>query len=221
MKLITELTDEVSCLVEANEAGEKSHFISGTFAQANLKNRNGRIYPRNVLESQVEAYQDQIKRKTALSELNHPSGPQIDLGRVSHLITELKFDGDNVIGKAKVLSTPCGNIVKNLIDDGAHFGVSTRGLGSVKMNKQGLNEVQSDFRLAAIDVVSQPSGIDCWVNGIMEGVEWLYDEKLGWKVVDLAEQSKAHIEAATRSRSLQEQQIKLFENFMKKISNIL
>ena len=220
MKLITELTESVECLVETTDTG-KNHFISGIFMQANIKNRNGRVYPRSVLENQVNAYQDKIKRKTALSELNHPNGPQIDLGRVSHLITEPKFDGDNVVGKAKVLSTPCGQIVKNWIEDGVQFGVSSRGLGSVTPNRQGINEVQNDVQLAAIDVVADPSGPDCWISGIMENTEWIPDGIGGWRAIEAAEQSQKEINEAVRSHELAVKKVALFERYLNRISRIL
>jgi hypothetical protein len=178
MRLITEVTTE-SCGVatEINEeTGKKSYFIEGIFMQGDIKNRNGRIYPSQVLEKEMIRYQkDFIDTKRALGELGHPEGPTINGDRVSHLITEMKRDGSNFVGKAKLLGTPMGEIVKTFIDEGVQVGVSTRGLGSVKPTKDGIMEVQDDFHLATVDVVTDPSGPNCFVNGIMENVEYYYD----------------------------------------------
>jgi hypothetical protein len=177
MKLITEVVEEVSLTTEINEeTGKKSHFIEGIFMQGDLKNRNGRIYPSAVLEKEMVRYQkDFIDTKRALGELGHPEGPTINGDRVSHLITEMKRDGSNFIGKAKILSTPMGEIVKTFMDEGVLFGVSTRGLGSVKPTKEGIMEVQNDFHLSTVDIVTDPSGPNCFVNGVMENVEYYYD----------------------------------------------
>lgn len=176
MKLITEVTEEASVAVELDEAtGKKSHFIEGIFMQGDLKNRNGRIYPSKVLEKEMVRYnKDFIETKRALGELGHPEGPAINGDRVSHLITEMHRDGSNFIGKAKILSTPMGEIVKTFMDEGVKIGVSTRGLGSV-IPKNGIMEVQDDFHLATVDIVTDPSGPNCFVNGIMENVEYYYD----------------------------------------------
>lgn len=176
MKLITEVTEEASVAVELDEAtGKKSHFIEGIFMQGDLKNRNGRIYPSKVLEKEMVRYnKDFIETKRALGELGHPEGPTINGDRVSHLITEMHRDGSNFIGKAKILSTPMGEIVKTFMDEGVKIGVSTRGLGSV-IPKNGIMEVQDDFHLATVDIVTDPSGPNCFVNGIMENVEYYYD----------------------------------------------
>lgn len=182
--LITEVFNEdCEVLTEANENGSKSHYISGIFMQGDLKNRNGRVYPSAVLEKEMKRYDDQfIKTKRALGELGHPDGPQINGDRVSHLITEMKRDGNNFVGKAKILSTPMGNIVKTFIDEGVKIGVSTRGLGSVKTTKEGIMEVQNDFHLATVDVVTDPSGPNCFVNGIMENTEYYFDiAERSWK----------------------------------------
>jgi hypothetical protein len=176
MKLITEVFNEdCSVLTEASEDGKKSYFIEGIFMQGDIKNRNGRIYPSTILENEMNRYNETfIKTKRALGELGHPDGPQINGDRVSHLITEMKRDGSNFVGKAKILSTPMGNIVKTFIDEGVKVGVSTRGLGSVKP-KNGIMEVQDDFHLATVDIVTDPSGPNCFVNGIMENTEYYYD----------------------------------------------
>ena len=177
MKLFTEATESVETGVLLDEAtGKKSHYIEGIFMQGDIKNRNGRMYPSAVLEKEMQRYQkDYIETKRAIGELGHPDGPTINGDRVSHLITEMKRDGSNFIGKAKILGTPMGEIVKNFIDEGIHFGVSTRGLGSVKPTKDGIMEVQDDFHLATVDIVTDPSGPQCFVNGIMENVEFYFD----------------------------------------------
>ena len=174
--LITEVFNEdCEVLVEANENGSKSHYINGIFMQGDIKNRNGRVYPSTVLEKEMNRYNEQfVKTKRALGELGHPDGPQINGDRVSHLITEMKRDGKNFVGKAKILGTPMGNIVKTFIDEGVKIGVSTRGLGSVKQ-KDGIMEVQNDFHLATVDVVTDPSGPDCFVQGIMENTQYFFD----------------------------------------------
>ena len=179
--LITEVFNEdCEVLVEANENGKKSHYIEGTFMQGDLKNRNGRIYPSAVLEKEMKRYIEQfIKTKRALGELGHPDGPLINGDRVSHLITEMKRENNNFIGKAKILGTPMGEIVKTFIDEGVKIGVSTRGLGSVKRGKDGIMEVQDDFHLATVDVVTDPSGPDCFVQGIMENTEYYFDIAAG------------------------------------------
>lgn len=194
MKLITEITEDIQYLTETREDGKKDLYIEGIFLQGGIKNRNGRIYPVEVLAKEVERYtESHIKKNRAYGELGHPNGPTINLDRVSHLIKEIRQDGNNFIGKAKITGTPMGNIVKNLIDEGANIGVSSRGLGSI-VSKNGVNEVQSDFHLATpADIVADPSGPDCWVNGIMESADWIFDEKLGWKAVEIAEQQQKMI----------------------------
>jgi hypothetical protein len=176
MLLITEIfNDDVATLSEATEGGKKNYFIEGIFMQGNLKNRNGRIYPSQTLEKEMKRYNESfIKTKRALGELNHPQGPAINADRVSHLITDMRRDGDNFVGKAKILGTPMGEIVKTFIDEGVKIGVSTRGLGSVKP-VNGIMEVQDDFYLATVDIVTDPSGPDCFVNGIMENTQFYYD----------------------------------------------
>lgn len=174
--LITEVFNEdCEVLVETNENGSKSHYINGIFMQGDIKNRNGRVYPSAVLEKEMKRYNEQfVKTKRALGELGHPDGPQINGDRVSHLITEMKRDGSNFVGKAKILGTPMGNIVKTFIDEGVKIGVSTRGLGSVKQ-KDGIMEVQNDFHLATVDIVTDPSGPDCFVEGILENTQYFFD----------------------------------------------
>tara|TARA_B110000977_G_scaffold47624_1_gene64775 strand:- start:1937 stop:2626 length:690 start_codon:yes stop_codon:yes gene_type:complete len=177
MKLITEVVNECNVATEINEeTGDKSYFIEGIFMQGDIKNRNGRIYPKEILEKEMGRYdKDFIKTKRALGELGHPDGPGINGDKVSHLITEMKQDGSNFTGKAKILGTPMGNIVKTFMDEGVLIGVSTRGLGSVKPTAEGIMEVQKDFHLATVDIVTDPSGPNCFVNGIMENAEYYYD----------------------------------------------
>ena len=192
MRLITEVFNEdCEVLTEATEGGKKNYFIEGIFMQGDLKNRNGRIYPSQVLEKEMNRYnKDFIQTKRALGELGHPDSPQINGDRVSHLITEMKRDGSNFVGKAKILGTPMGEIVKTFIDEGVKVGVSTRGLGSVKPTKEGIMEVQNDFHLATVDVVTDPSGPNCFVNGIMENTEYYYDITSGtWRAQELIEQA--------------------------------
>ena len=181
MKLISEFNDySVSpIIVEENEKGQKEYFIEGIFMQSEIKNRNGRIYPKEVMEKEVKRYvKEFVEKDRAFGELGHPDGPTINLDKVSHLITKLEEDGNNYVGRAKILSTPNGQIVRNLIDDGAKLGVSSRGLGSLEQ-KGGSQYVKDDFQLAtAGDIVADPSAPEAFVNGIMEGTEWVYENGL-------------------------------------------
>ena len=176
MKLISEITEDIGVTSELNEeTGKKSFFIEGIFMQGNLKNRNGRVYKTETLEKEMGRYQSEfINTKRALGELGHPDGPQINGDRVSHLITSMQREGDNFMGKAKILGTPMGEIVKTFLEEGVRCGVSTRGLGSVKQ-KNGVMEVQDDFHLATVDIVTDPSAPNAFVNGIMENTEFYYD----------------------------------------------
>lgn len=223
MKLITEVVEDLSCIVEANDEGKKNVFIEGIFLQGGIKNRNGRVYPVDMLENEVNRYNENYTQKgRALGELGHPEGPQINLDRVSHMITSLKREGNNFVGKAKLMDTPFGNIAKGLISDGVKLGVSSRGMGSLKPNNEGINEVQDDFHLAtAADIVADPSAPDAFVNGIMEGVEWIWEnELLVAKKPQVVEETVKEIETAVSSRELEMQKLQIFENFMKKISKI-
>lgn len=219
MKLITEVIEECSVLTEASENGKKGYFIEGIFMQGDIKNRNGRIYPANILEKEMQRYtSDFIKTKRALGELGHPNGPQINGDRVSHLITEMKRDGANFIGKAKILSTPMGEIVKTFIDEGVRIGVSTRGLGSVKPTKEGIMEVQDDFHLATVDIVTDPSGPNCFVNGIMENTEYYYDiASASWRVAEKLEETVKELKAEykqTVKKIDEAKAMRIFENFI-------
>lgn len=222
MKLITETLDELQYVTEAKEDGSKNLYIEGIFLQSAIKNRNGRMYPEGVMDREVERYmKEAVETKTAMGELGHPNGPQINLDRVSHRIVSLRKEGTDYIGKALITNTPMGNIAKGLMESGARLGVSSRGMGSLKMNKEGVNEVQDDFRLAtAADIVADPSAPNAWVDGIMESVDWVYDERMGWKAIELAEQSKREIERAVSSRELEERKLKIFENYLAKLSKI-
>lgn len=222
MKLITELNEDIQYITEENEEGKKALYIEGIFLQSAIKNRNGRLYPESIMDKEVGRYlKEQVTAKRAMGELGHPNGPQINLDRVSHLVTELRKDGTNWIGKARITETPMGNIARGLIESGAQLGVSSRGMGTLKANKEGINEVQDDFRLAtAADIVADPSAPNAFVNGIMESMDWVYNEKLGWQAINLAEQSRIQIEEATRKRELQERKFKIFESYMKRLSNL-
>ena len=219
MKLIKEVTEEIKYISELNEeTGKKSHFIEGVFLQSNLKNRNGRMYPKAVMQKEVARYTTEaIEKKRAYGELGHPEGPTVNLDRVSHMIVGLKEDGDNYIGRAKILDTPMGRIVKELIDEGASLGVSSRGLGSLK-EKDGVNEVQEDFMLAtAADIVADPSAPDAYVQGIMENKEWTFVNGI-WQEKELDE-AKDLITAAS-TKELEATKLKVFENFLTKLSKI-
>ena len=215
MKLITEVIESLEYISEANENGEKEFFIEGIFMQANQKNRNGRIYPTEVLQREVARYnKEYVEKNRAFGELGHPQGPTINLERVSHMIKELKQDGDNFMGKAKIMDSPYGTIVKNLIKEGASLGVSSRGMGSLK-SKNGVNDVQGDFYLAtAADIVADPSAPDAFVEGIMEGVEWVYEG--GKWVEQFVEQSQRQIHNTNKS-DLEATKLKIFENFLKRL----
>jgi hypothetical protein len=216
MKLITELTEDVTVVTEAREDGKKNMYIEGIFLQGGIKNRNGRMYPVETLAKEVERYNESyVKSGRALGELGHPDGPQINLDRVSHVITSLRQEGLNWIGKAKLTDTPMGNTAKGLIESGVRLGVSSRGMGSLRLNKEGINEVQDDFHLAtAADIVADPSAPDAFVNGIMEGVEWIWENSML-----VAHKSKMQIETAVKSRELnQERKLQIFENFLNQIS---
>ena len=180
MKLISEEATNVEFLTEATKSGGKNYFIEGIFMQANKKNRNGRVYPTEILQKEAKRYTTEfIKKKRAFGELGHPDGPTVNLERVSHMIEELEEVDQNFMGRAKILDTPYGKIVKNLIDEGAQLGVSSRGMGSLKPGGNGVSEVQGDFYLAtAADIVADPSAPDAFVAGIMEGKEWVWDNGL-------------------------------------------
>jgi hypothetical protein len=214
MKLITETVEEVQFLTEATKDGSKSYFIEGTFMQADTLNRNKRMYPKHILLNEVARYtKEYVNNSRAFGELNHPSGPTVNLDRVAIIIKELNCNGTDVYGKAKVMSTPMGEIVKNLISEGARLGVSTRGMGSLKQ-RNGYNEVQPDFMLSAVDIVADPSAPNAFVNGIMEGKEWIWDN--GILIEKHIEEYQKEIQK-TSARQLQQKGIKLFEDFLKRL----
>ena len=211
MLLITEVNDNVN-LVTEEVNGEKQYHIDGIFMQAEQKNRNGRVYPSKVLMNEVKKYNnDYVRSKRAMGELGHPDGPQLNLERVSHLIKELRIDGNDVYGKAKILDTPYGKIVKNLISEGVKIGVSSRGMGSLKQNSSGVNEVQDDFSLSAVDIVADPSAPDAFVEGIMEGKEWVWEN--GILTARKIDTYKKHIRSATKN-DLEEAKLYAFADFL-------
>lgn len=215
MKLITETLETIKPIVESKEDGKKNYFLEGIMLQAETVNRNGRKYPLVILENEIGRYQQNfIVKKRALGELNHPQGPTVNLDRVSHMIVELKRNGNDFIGRAKILcETPMGNIVKNLIDEGALLGVSSRGMGSLKKVNE-VNEVQPDFTLSAIDIVADPSAPNAFVNGIMEGKEWVWDNGVLKETVI----NTYHKELSkTSKRNLEKKAIQLFEDFFRRL----
>jgi hypothetical protein len=213
MKLITEYTENESlqCLIEKKENGDKNYVIEGVFAQADAKNRNGRVYPKAIMEKAVGKYvTEQVSKKRAVGELNHPEGPTVNLDKVSHLITDLKFEGNDVVGKAQILDTPMGKIVKGLLDGGVQLGVSTRGMGSLEQ-KNGAMVVKDDFILSTIDIVQDPSAPDAFVNGIMEGVDWVWNN--GVLKAQVIEQMETEIKHAPKP-VLYETSVREFKNFL-------
>lgn len=216
MKLFTELVEDVKYLVEDKGNGKKDYFIEGIFLQGDIKNRNGRVYKSDVLDKEIKRYNEEyVKQNRAFGELGHPSGPTINLERVSHLIKSIDRDGSNFIGRAKIMDTPYGNIVKNLMSEGAKLGVSSRGMGSLKQNNEGVMEVQDDFFLAtAADIVADPSAPDAFVRGIMEGVEWVWDN--GILKAQQIEEMKREIQR-TPSRRLEEAKLNAFKQFIQSL----
>lgn len=216
MFLIKEVFDDSRLIVEDNLGKGKQYFIEGVFLQSGIKNRNGRVYPEHVMDKEVNRYtQDYINKNRAYGELGHPDNPSINLDRVSHLITSLKKDGPNYIGKAKILDTPMGKIAKGLLDGGANLGVSSRALGSLKTDRDGVQVVQDDFWLStAADIVADPSAPDAFVRGIMENVEWVFvDGKYMQRDID---EVKTVIQRAPSNR-IDETSLKAFADFLAKI----
>jgi hypothetical protein len=217
MRLITELNEEVKYLVEEKE-GKKSYFIEGIIMQGDIVNRNGRMYPSNVLEKEVNRYNEQyVSKGRAYGELGHPAGPTLNLERASHMFKNLRREGNDFVGRAKIMDTPMGNIVKSLISEGASLGISSRGMGSIKENKRGIMEVQDDFHLAtAGDIVADPSAPDAFVRGIMEGVEWIWDN--GLLKAQKIEEYKEEINHGARQGISEQTAIKVFNQFFKDLS---
>ena len=215
VKLISEEIQDVEYICEENEDGKKDYKIRGIFMQADIKNRNGRVYPMEVLNNEVNRYnKEYINENRAFGELGHPDGPTVNLERASHMITSLKPDGKNFIGEAKILKTPMGNIVKSLMDEGAKLGVSSRGMGSLDQ-KNGANYVRKDFYLAtAADIVADPSAPEAFVHGIMEGKEWVWNN--GSLVEAELERAKRRINERVRKRQANEDTLE-FLRFLKKL----
>ncbi|MFZ9740299.1 MAG: primosomal protein [Candidatus Nanopelagicaceae bacterium] len=211
MKLITEEIESVNFITE-DKNGKKTLHIEGTFLQANIKNRNGRVYPMETLQREVQRYNENyVQKGRALGELGHPDGPTVNLDRVSHMITSLKEDGTNFVGKAKVLDTPMGKIASSLIGEGVKLGVSSRGVGSL-VEKNGVKVVNDDFMLAtAADIVADPSAPDAFVNGIMEGVEWVWNNGVLEQKVHVL---RNKVERFIDQRALQEHKLNLFNEFL-------
>ena len=213
MKLITELTEEVKYITESTESGKKNLYIEGVFLQCDIVNRNNRMYSEGVMQREVGRYmKEYVEKGRAFGELGHPNGPQINLDRVSHIITSLRQEGKNFIGKAKLTETPMGNIARGIIESGGCVGVSSRGLGSLAANANGIMEVQKDFHLAtAADIVADPSAPDAFVQGIMENVEWVWDNGL-IKAQHIEEMKKTI--KSTSTRELEEAKLVAFEKFL-------
>jgi hypothetical protein len=218
MKLITEVNDNVRYITEEKN-GKKSLYIEGVFLQSNLKNRNGRMYPAEIMEKEVQRYMTEaVESKRAFGELGHPDGPSINLDRVSHIVTELYRDGDNWMGKAKITDTPMGNIARGLIESGGQLGVSSRGLGTLKENRDGVQIVQDDFHLAtAADIVADPSAPDAFVRGIMENKEWVIVNGLWTEQTN--DMAKKVIKKASK-KQLEEAKMVVFENFLNRLARI-
>ena len=216
MKLIREVYEQTSFVVESKLGKGKEYFIEGVFLQSELKNRNGRMYPESVMDNEVGRYMNEyVEKNRAYGELGHPDTPSINLDRVSHLITSLRKEGTNYIGRAKILETPMGQIARGLLDGGANLGVSSRALGSLKANNEGVQIVQDDFMLStAADIVADPSAPDAFVRGIMENKEWIFvDGKYVERHID---EVKSLIKK-TSSRNLEEAKVRAFQSFLSKI----
>ena len=212
MKLITEFKEtDVQCIVEKAEDGSKKHVIEGIFAMAESKNRNGRVYPKGIMENAVNTYyEQQVSKNRAVGELNHPDGPTVNLDKVSHLITDLRMENNDVMGKARILDTPMGNIVKGLLEGGVQLGVSTRGMGSLEQ-RGGTMYVKDDFMLNTVDIVQDPSAPNAFVNGIMEGVDWIWNNG----IIEAREIEKIETEIKRAPRAdLYETQVREYKNFL-------
>lgn len=214
MKLITEFNQEDLSYITEGTGKAKNTFIQGVFMQSESKNRNGRMYPKKVMESAVKKYiKEQVSKGRAVGELNHPDGPTINLDKVSHRITNLEFEGNNVVGKALILNTPMGKVVKGLIEGGVQLGVSSRGMGSLE-TKNDMSVVKNDYHLATIDIVQDPSAPEAFVNGILEGVEWVWNN--GILKAQQIEKYETEIKQASTAQ-LKEKQSELFADFLSKL----
>jgi hypothetical protein len=216
MILIQEINEEIKFFTEQAEAGGKQYYIEGVFMQAERQNRNNRMYPLSILQKESNRYKTEyIDKNRAYGELGHPEGPTINLERVSHMIKELRQDGNDFIGKAKIMDTPYGNIVKNLLSEGATIGVSTRGLGSMEKRKDGINVVMDDFYLAtAADIVADPSAPDAYVRAVMENKQWIWDNGI-LKEVEIAKHQEIIKESS--KKNLEENMIQVFKDFISKL----
>jgi hypothetical protein len=216
MRLIREVLDTTNLIVESKLGKGKEYFIEGIFLQSELKNRNGRMYPESIMDNEVGRYiKESVEKNRAYGELGHPDTPSINLDRVSHMIVSLRKEGTNYIGKAKILETPMGQIARGLLDGGANLGVSSRALGSLQTNNEGVQIVQDDFMLStAADIVADPSAPDAFVRGIMESKEWVFVD--GKFVEQHIEEAQRSIRKAS-SRNLEEAKIYAFQKFLSKI----
>lgn len=213
MKLIKEISQELKYLTEATESGKKGMYIEGIFMQTEKENKNGRVYRKGIMEKELDRYQQLIAEKRSLGELGHPPNPTINLNQVSHLITKLKFEGNDIVGRAKILDTPMGKIAQNFIEEGVRLGVSSRGLGSLK-EVNGVNEVQDDFHLATVDIVADPSAPEAFVQGIMESAEWILENGV-WKTIQV-EKAQAIVKKAPKA-DLDKVKLQIFESFLRNI----
>jgi len=216
MRLISEVTESIQYIVESKEDGGKNYFLNGIFLQTEQYNRNQRLYPMSIMEREVARYnKEYIDTKRAFGELGHPDTPSINLDRVSHMIVDLHREGNNFVGKAKVMDTPYGKIVKNFMDEGASLGVSSRGLGSLVPTKEGKNIVQDDYHLAtAADIVADPSAHDAWVQAVYESKEWIFDNGV-IREAEIASIRKELVKAP--KKDLEATQLRLFEKFLNKL----
>ena len=214
MKLICEVQEDIQCLSEEKD-GKKYMYIEGVYMQSDTANKNMRTYPTKVMDKEVTRYiKEVVSKNSAVGELSHPKSANINLDRVSHKIESLKIEGKNIMGRAKLLETPMGKIAKGLAEDGVRLGVSSRGLGTLKPLDGGLMEVGSDFKLITVDIVHDPSAPDAWVNAVMEGVDWVWDETTAdWKKIELAERAK-NASKKMSTRQIEENKKRLFENYL-------
>jgi len=215
MKLLREDIEDFEVLTESTASGSKNYYIQGPFMQWGVPNRNGRLYPKEVMESAVQKYTEELVTKNrAVGTLGHEDSPKISESKISHIVKELRFEGNDVWGKAKVLETAAGKELKALIEGGVSFGCSSRALGSLK-EENGVKIVQPDFTIACVDAVLQPSGISCWVDGIMEGVDWVFVDGQGW-VQQYREEARNTLRK-TKSKDIEAVALKIFENYINRL----
>lgn len=216
MKLLREEIEDFEVLTESTKDGKKNYYIHGIFMQAEKGNRNGRMYPKNVMESAVNKYINEfVSKNRAVGTLGHEDTPKVSENKISHLITDLRMEGNDVYGKAKVLETAAGKELAALIEGGVSFGCSSRALGSLKEGQNGLKIVQDDFVISTVDAVLQPSGIDCWVDGIMEGADWIYVDGKGW-IQQYIEESQKQLKT-TSKKDIEKVALSIFENYINKL----